>query len=143
MRTLKAKTAITRHISPTTTRARRASSTGILKLLWERAGSRFPFMTAKMARTGYGLAVRRRQCQHDRRRHAKDTAMTDIVLMKVAGGALAPVDQQAVNYITKLKLGAAVTATVRRHRNPAFHRKFFALLNLAFESWEPVDNTYK
>jgi hypothetical protein len=69
--------------------------------------------------------------------------MTDIVLMKAAGGALVPVDQQAVDYITKLKLGAAVTATVRRQRNPAFHRKFFALLNLAFESWEPVDNTYK
>jgi hypothetical protein len=69
--------------------------------------------------------------------------MTDIVLMKVAGGALVPVDQQAVDYITKLKLGTAVTATVRRQRNPAFHRKFFALLNLAFESWEPVDNTYK
>lgn len=69
--------------------------------------------------------------------------MTDIVLMKSTGGALVPVDQQAVDYIAKLKLGAAVTATVRRQRNPAFHRKFFALLNLAFESWEPVGNTYK
>ena len=24
------------------------------------------------------------------------------------------------------------------HRNPAFHRKFFALLNLGFEYWEPT-----
>lgn len=69
--------------------------------------------------------------------------MTDIVLMKAAGGALIPADQQATDYIAKLKLGASVTATMRRQRNPAFHRKFFALLNLAYESWEPVGNTYK
>lgn len=69
--------------------------------------------------------------------------MTNIVLMKAAGGALIPADQQAIDYIAKLKLGAAVTATVKRQRNPAFHRRFFALLNLAYESWEPIGNTYK
>lgn len=69
--------------------------------------------------------------------------MTDIVLMKAAGGVMVPVDQQAIEYIAKLKLGAAVTASVRRQRNPKFHRKFFALLNLAFDAWEPVGNTYK
>lgn len=69
--------------------------------------------------------------------------MTDIVLMKAAGGVLVPADQQAADYIAKLKMGTAVTATVRRQRNPKFHRKFFALLNFAFDAWEPAGNTYK
>jgi hypothetical protein len=63
--------------------------------------------------------------------------MKEIVLTKTAGGALAPIDPQASEYISKLKLGGSVTATVKRHRNPAFHRKFFALLNIAYEAWEP------
>ena len=69
--------------------------------------------------------------------------MTAIVLAKAAGGALIPLDQQAVDFLAKLKLGAGVTVEIKRHRNPGFHRKFFALLNLAFESWEPVAATYK
>jgi hypothetical protein len=36
-----------------------------------------------------------------------------------------------------------VRATVKMQRNPRFHRKFFALLNLAFDHWEPVAATYK
>lgn len=69
--------------------------------------------------------------------------MTQIILMKVSGGLLAPVDQQAIDYISKMKLGAGVTVDVKRHRNPGFHKKFFALLNLAFEAWEPGERAYQ
>lgn len=69
--------------------------------------------------------------------------MTSIVLTKAAGGALIPVDQQALDFLAKLKTGAGVTVEIKRHRNPAFHRKFFALLNLAFDAWEPTAATYK
>ena len=69
--------------------------------------------------------------------------MKEIVLTKVAGGVLAPIDPQAAEYIAKLKTGAAVRATVKQQRNPRFHRKFMALLNLAFDAWEPVEATYK
>jgi ribosomal protein S10 len=69
--------------------------------------------------------------------------MTSIVLAKAAGGALVPLDQQAIDFLAKLKLGAGVTVEIKRHRNPAFHRKFFALLNIAFDAWEPVEATYK
>lgn len=54
-----------------------------------------------------------------------------------------PVDQQALDFLAKLKTGAGVTVEIKRHRNPAFHRKFFALLNLAFDAWEPTVATYK
>lgn len=63
--------------------------------------------------------------------------MAEIILTKTASGALVPVDSQAAEYIAKLKLGAGVSATVKKHRNPAFHRKWFALVNLAYDAWEP------
>lgn len=69
--------------------------------------------------------------------------MTEIVLAKAANGALMPLDQQGIDYLSSMKLGAGVTVTVKRHNNPTFHRKLFALFNLAFESWEPAELEYK
>lgn len=68
---------------------------------------------------------------------------TEIFLMKTTGGVLAPCDPQAAEYIAGLKLGAPVRAEVKRTRNYQFHKKLFALLNLAFEHWEPTEATYK
>ena len=39
---------------------------------------------------------------------------------------------------SKIKLGAVLVAEFKQVRNPAFHRRFFALLNLGFEYWEPT-----
>lgn len=69
--------------------------------------------------------------------------MTDITLIKTSSGALIPNDPQAAEYIAKLKIGAAISGTFTRKNNPAFHRKLFALFNLAFEAWEPVEKEYK
>jgi hypothetical protein len=69
--------------------------------------------------------------------------MKELVLTKAPGGALIPVDPQAAEFIAKLKVGQGVTAAIKRHRNPGHHRKFFALLNVAFDAWEPVEATYK
>lgn len=41
----------------------------------------------------------------------------------------------------KTRLGDVLVAEFRRVRNPAFHRRFFALLNLGFEYWEPTGGT--
>lgn len=69
--------------------------------------------------------------------------MTEIMIMKTLGGALVPCDPQAAEFIQKLKVGAGVRAKVSKARNTFFHRKFFALLNHAFEAWEPVQKAYK
>lgn len=69
--------------------------------------------------------------------------MTSIVLLKTPGGALAPADAQAAEFVAKLKMGAPVRAEVKRVRNYQFHKKLFALLNFAFENWEPTEATYK
>lgn len=69
--------------------------------------------------------------------------MKEIVLTKAAGGVLVPCDPQAAEFIAKMKVGAGVRATVKQQRNVHFHRKYFALLNLAFDHWEPTEATYK
>jgi hypothetical protein len=69
--------------------------------------------------------------------------MTEIVLLKTPSGALVPCDPQAAEYIAKLRLGTGVRVKVTKQRNVQFHRKFFALLNLAFEAWEPTQKEYK
>lgn len=67
----------------------------------------------------------------------------EIYLAKAAGGALVPVDQQSVEAIAKLKLGQGVKVTITRHNNIAFHRKMFALANLAYDAWEPEGKEHK
>lgn len=67
----------------------------------------------------------------------------ELVLAKAANGSLVPVDQQSIEAIAKLKLGQGVKVTVTRHNNVAFHRKIFALANLAYEAWEPVNKEHK
>jgi Protein of unknown function (DUF1367) len=68
---------------------------------------------------------------------------TMLMLMKAQTGALIPMDPQAIEYIAKLKVGEAVGAEVKKVRNPKFHRKMFAMLNLAFDAWEPVEVMYR
>ena len=63
--------------------------------------------------------------------------MTHLIIIKTLNG-FAPGDAETQEFHGKLKLGEAVHSDFKRMRNAAFHRKLFALLNLAFEYWEPV-----
>lgn len=71
--------------------------------------------------------------------------MTEIIFTKAAGGALVPVDQAGVDYLAKMKLGAGVRfkATRVTPNNYKFHKKMWALLDLAFDAWEPIEPSYK
>ena len=69
--------------------------------------------------------------------------MTEIVLMKVSN-ILVPHDEAAAVFIQKMKAGELTHADFKRVRNYKFHKKYFALLDFAFEQWEPRGNlTYK
>ncbi|SDF79615.1 MULTISPECIES: DUF1367 family protein [unclassified Duganella] len=69
--------------------------------------------------------------------------MTDIVLMKVSN-ILVPHDEAAAAFIQKMKAGELTHADFKRVRNYKFHKKYFALLDFAFEQWEPRDGlTYQ
>lgn len=69
--------------------------------------------------------------------------MTDLVLMKTAGGALVPCDPAATDYIAKLKTGQGIRAACKKARNPRFHRKVFSLFGLAFDLWDAPELEYR
>jgi len=50
---------------------------------------------------------------------------------------LIPADPATDEWYQKIKFGSVVHSDFKQMRNPAFHRRFFALLNLGFSYWEP------
>lgn len=50
---------------------------------------------------------------------------------------LVPAYDPDTEALKKVKTGSYLNVEWSRMRNSAFHRKFFALLNFAFEHWEP------
>lgn len=67
----------------------------------------------------------------------------DVYLVKTSTGALVPADEQSAEYLRKQKVGQGFRVEITRVRNVRFHRKFFALLNYAFDAWEPEETFYK
>lgn len=60
-------------------------------------------------------------------------------LIKQTQGILIPATPETSDFLqSKCKLGAVLEADFKLVRNPAFHRRYFALLNLGFEYWEPT-----
>ncbi|EDQ9399415.1 DUF1367 family protein [Salmonella enterica] len=60
-------------------------------------------------------------------------------LIKHVSGILLPATSQTTELLSsKVRCGSVLEAEFRQVRNPAFHRKFFALLNLGFEYWAPT-----
>lgn len=63
--------------------------------------------------------------------------MAQYSFTKSTGGILVPATPDAEDFVKNTKLGTIVTGEFKRVRNALFHRKFFSLLNLGFEYWEP------
>jgi len=64
-------------------------------------------------------------------------------LMVRGGNTLVPSDDVARDLVGKIKPGDGVWVDIKRPRSLPFHKKFFALLNLGFDHWEPEEATYK
>lgn len=64
--------------------------------------------------------------------------MASLSLLKISSGVLIPMSDQDKEYVSKIKAGSVICADFRKVRNAAFHRKFFSLLSIAFEYWEPT-----
>lgn len=69
--------------------------------------------------------------------------MTELALMKAANGVLLPVTDDDAAYLKRLRAGQVIRGDFRQMRNPKFHRKFFALLQIGFDAWEPPEQEYK
>lgn len=63
-------------------------------------------------------------------------AVTEAVFSKV-GDYLIPADERARDLVASLRQGQGVSLAAKRVRNVGYHRRFFALLRLAFDYWEP------
>lgn len=76
---------------------------------------------------------------HRTSRHDGDTMAQELQLVKHQSGFLFPATPESRGFLqSKIKLGDVLVAEFKRVRNPAFHRRFFAVLNLGFEYWEPT-----
>ena len=65
-----------------------------------------------------------------------------VYLSKSAVG-LIPSDPASSEWFSKLKPGQVVGGEFKKVRNYAFLKKYFALLNVAYEQWEPGDVSSK
>ncbi|ARR51577.1 DUF1367 family protein [Photobacterium damselae subsp. damselae] len=67
--------------------------------------------------------------------------MAKIALVKTLGGALVPLTDDDKTIIEKKRVGTVIECDFKTIRNPMFHRKYFALLNLGFDYWDPKGGT--
>ena len=65
--------------------------------------------------------------------------MPELWFGKTELGHLAPLDEKAKSYLKGLKRDQPVYVTLRKPRNPGFHRKFFALMQIGFDNQEKYD----
>lgn len=63
--------------------------------------------------------------------------MAEAQFIKQLGGLLRPANQADVETLAKVANGNLVQVDFKQPRNPQFHRKFFAMLNFAYEYWNP------
>lgn len=64
------------------------------------------------------------------------------IYLKKINHSLVPADDEAANFVFNLSDGETYKADVVKPRNLKFHRKFFALLNYAFDHFD-IDVEYK
>lgn len=69
--------------------------------------------------------------------------MVDLSFMRTPAG-LVPADTRAAEWFAKVKMGQPVTASVRLPRNGKFHRKFFAMLDVAYSNhdWPEIETKF-
>jgi len=63
--------------------------------------------------------------------------MTEYQLRKMPGPILIPMHDQDSERLANVKNGALMLAEIKQPRNSAFHNKYFAMLNFAYQYFEP------
>ena len=61
----------------------------------------------------------------------------DAFFIKTAARTLMPASDHDAELLQHIKIGQPTRLTFKRVRNYEFHKKFFALLNLAYDYWIP------
>ena len=68
---------------------------------------------------------------------ASGSTLAECFLVKRTGPILTPADDDAKEFLDKMKLGQSVKCKITRSRNVRYHRKWFSLARFAFDYWEP------
>ena len=66
-----------------------------------------------------------------------------VVYLRKLYNSLVPVGQEDMDALEKFAPNSVLKCEIKRPRNIGFHRKFFALLDVAFEAWECPVLEYK
>ena len=69
--------------------------------------------------------------------------MNECMVMKGADGTLVAYDEGAREFIEALNMGIALRAKFTKLRNPKFHRKFFGMLDVGFDAFDPGEKEYR
>lgn len=64
--------------------------------------------------------------------------MAQIQLQKIGPAILTPATPEASEFLQRIRLGEWIHADFKRVRNYKFHKRFFKLLQLGFEYWNPT-----
>lgn len=67
--------------------------------------------------------------------------MTELALIKHQSGLLAPSGEGDAEILERWKKGEVIRVKAARMRKGWRHRKFFTLLDVGFEAWEPPDES--
>ena len=65
--------------------------------------------------------------------------MSEVLLRKVANVGFVPADADEAEKVVRFKSGGVVRAKFTQFRNYDFHKKFFAMLKVGFDAWEPPE----
>ena len=66
-----------------------------------------------------------------------------IQLRKINNSTLIAGSDEDIELLKKIKSGSVVSAEIKTIRNYRFLKKFFAMLDVGFDAWEPDEVTYK
>ena len=64
-------------------------------------------------------------------------------LRKLPGGILRPDDEQSAEALKTIAAGAVISVEWKHPRNYKFHKKFFAMLKVGYDAWEPPEKDIK
>ena len=68
--------------------------------------------------------------------------MTEMTMVRTHDG-FRPSSPEDQDLLKRWKLGDLATLDVKRPRNGKYHRMFFAMLDVAFDAWEPPVQEYR
>ena len=67
----------------------------------------------------------------------------EVLLLKTPQGSFVPLDEEQADACRRFKVGSTIRAEVASMRNSKFHRKFFAMLDIGFDAWEPPESEHR